>query len=423
MRTSRRAVLGGMAAAVAGPALAAPGALPSEPWLTAPGEFEPQDFIWLPWVERGFFGAPPLSSVVLELMKILTPFVRVRLLHSGQLPIERGDPEPPQLGKAESEARVSALLAAGGIDLGRVELIYNELPYGAIQDPGPFFLRSARGGLAIADFRLNHADPRVEALDRAIAAGLGLPTVGSPLVSEGGGRQSNGRGTLLLARSVEQARNPGWSLAAIEQEHSRVHGARKVVWLDKGPADEHWGRLADGRFGLGTGGHVDVFARFADPSTVLLAEVSADQRLAHAILAETHERMEHNYRLLRAATDQDGRPFRIIRMPVPDPLIATVRFEALSMAERTWLRGAVPGHPVEYYLPASYLNFIIANGAVVTCRLHEAGRDSRFGETDRRARLALERSFPGRKIVQIGVTPLLHGGGGLHCHSRNQPSV
>jgi agmatine deiminase len=390
--------------------------------VSAPGEFEPQDYIWLSWVERGFFGAAPSSTVMIEVMKALAPHVRVRLLHSGQLPRASDGSEPALLDRRAAQARLRSLLGDARIDLGRVELVYHPLAYAAIQDPGPFFLLT-RGGLALADYRLNHPDPRAAAMDRDIAAELGVPLVHSALVSEGGGRQSNGRGTLLLARSVEQARNPGWTLSDIEREHLRVHGAKKVVWLEEGPADEHWGRLADGRWGIGTGGHVDGFARFADPSTILLAEVSAEQRERFAILTQTHQRMERNHAILRAAKDQEGKPFRIVRVPVPDPLTASVKFEELAPHERAWFAGAVAGNEIEYYLPASYLNFIVANGVVVTARLHEPGRSERLSETDEQARLALQRAFPQRKIVQLGVTPLLHGGGGLHCHSRNQPAV
>lgn len=424
MRASRRETIQWLAAAAVGasPATVLPFAPAATP-VRAPGEFEPQDYIWLSWVERGFFGNAPFSSVALEVMKILTPYVRVRLLHSGQLPLERGGDEPPLLGWRESEARVRGLLASAGVDVGRVELVYNPLSYGSIQDPGPFFLRTSTGGLAVADYRLNHPDPRAEAMDRAIAARLGLPSIASPLVSEGGGRQSNGQGTLLLVRAVEQARNPGWSLTAIETEHRRVHGAAKIVWLEQGPAEEEWGRLADGRWGIGTAGHVDVFARFADPTTVLLARASPEQRDLYPILAQTHERMERNHEILRASTDQDGKPFRIIRVPVPDPLTARLMVDDLSAEERSWFPGARPGETIEYYLPAGYLNFIIANGVVVTARLHEPGRGEHFRKSDRKAKLALERAFPGRTIVQTGVTPLLHDGAGLHCHSRNQPAV
>ena len=56
-------------------------------------------------------------------------------------------------------------------------------------------------------------------------------------------------------------------LTEIEREHLRVHGASKIIWLEQGPKEEEAGRLGNGRWGIGTGGHVDEFARFADERT------------------------------------------------------------------------------------------------------------------------------------------------------------
>ena len=61
------------------------------------------------------------------------------------------------------------------------------------------------------------------------------------------------------------------------------------------------------------------------------------------------------------------------------------------------------------------------SGVVITTRLWEKGRPLKLRETDILAKRALKRAFPGRKIAQVGVTPLIHDGGGLHCYSRNQP--
>ena len=389
------------------------------PRIGAPSEFEPQEYIWLSWRDERFLGQAPFADVAVDVMKEITPFVKVRLMYS--------DEQPPytikrRLPLAQAEQVVRARLKAKGVDLSRVELFYHSQPSGAIQDPGPFFLRTTAGGLAIADYRYGvHPDPRVEAMDRVIAASLGLPTIRSELISEGGARQSNGRGTLLLVEAVERDRNPKFTRAQIEAEHARVHGTPNVIWLDKGPADEEWGRLKDGRWGIGTGGHVDVFARFADASTILLAQVSGAQRRAYPIMAETHRRMEKNFAILRAAKDQDGKPFRILRVPMPDPMTASVNYDTISPYERMFFEGTKPGERIDYYLPAGYLNFIIANGVVVTARLWEKGRPLKLRETDALAKRALERAFPGRKIAQVGVTPLIHDGGGLHCHSRNQP--
>jgi agmatine deiminase len=226
---------------------------------------------------------------------------------------------------------------------------------------------------------------------------------------------------LLLVESVELSRNPSMTREAIEQEHKRVHGVSHVIWLKQGPADEAWGRLADGRWGIGTGGHVDVFARFADARTLLLAQVAEADKDRNPILRETHDRMEENFRILAAARDQDGQPFRILRVPVPDTMTGTVAYDSLSPAERSWFEGAQRGEVVEFYLPGGYLNFIVANGIVVTARFWREGLPQSQQDKDIQAREALELAFPGRKVVQVDVLPLVYDGGGLHCHSRNQP--
>jgi agmatine deiminase len=397
-------------------------AQPAEPSsFAAPAEFEPQEYIWLTWMERGWLGGPPFSDVSLNLMRLLTPHVKVRLLFSSLTPDDPSYFGPHRLTQAEAEDRLRKRLEREGVDLSRVELIYHPQPIGAIQDPGPYFLRSADGKLAIADYGYDHPSPAIEALDRDIAARLGLPTVPSPIVSEGGGRQVNGRGTLLLVESVELARNPGWTRDDIEREHKRVLGATNVIWLKKGPADEESGRLSDGRWGIGTGGHVDVFARFADAGTILLAQVDERDRDASPIARETHERMEENFRILSAARDEAGRPFRIVRIPVPDLSIAKASYDALSTIERSWFEGAKADEVIEFYLPGGYLNFIIANDIVVTARFWRDGAPDSQREKDRRAQEALQRAFPGRRVVQIDALALLYDGGGLHCYSRNQP--
>lgn len=420
MLIARRDLLFG--AAASGLFLALPAGSAND-LITAPGEFEAQDFIWLSWRDQGFLGSRPFTDVAIEMMRALTPHVKVRLLFSDEVPpYSFGKYNAERLSRPDAEAGIRSRLTASGIDLSRVELFYFSKTFGAIQDPGPFFLRRSDGGLAIADYRYDHPDPRSAAMDSTIAAELGLPTIASPLVSEGGGRQSNGRGVLLLVKAVELARNPGWALPDIEREHLRVHGARKVIWLEEGPAEESWGRLGDGRWGIGTGGHVDVFARFADEATILLTEVSIAQRDAHPILAQTWRRMERNAEILRAATDQDGRPFRIIRVPSPDPIIASYEVDAMTPEEHAWFEGAQPGQRVEYYQPGGYLNFVIANGVVLTAKLGVSGRGPAFNSSDEAAADVLRRAFPDRQIVQIDVTPLLHDGAGLHCHSRNQPT-
>lgn len=393
----------------------------SPPAYVAPSEFEEQEYIWLSWVERGWLGGPAFSDVTLEVLRVIVPHVRVRLLFSSLAPDDPSYFASHRRSPAEAEERLRGRLRQEGIDLSRVELIYNRMPVGAIQDPGPYFLRGSNGGLAIADYRYEHPAPAIEALDRALAEQLRLPTVASPIVSEGGGRQVNGRGTLLLVESVELARNPKLSRDEIEREHRRVLGATHVIWLKQGPADEEWGQLSDSRWGIGTGGHVDVFARFADERTILLAQVSEAQRAAHPIAAETYRRMEENRRILASAHDQDGKPFRILRVPIPDPATASVAYDTLSPDEQSWFEGAKPGEHIEFYLPRGYLNFIIANDIIVTARYWHDGLPESLKQADLKAAGILATAFPDRRIVQVDALALNYDGGGLHCYSRNQP--
>jgi len=182
-------------------------------------------------------------------------------------------------------------------------------------------------------------------------------------------------------------------------------------------------KLENGIWGIGRGGHIDAFCRFAGPNTILLAEISEEERDDDPVLRESYERMEENYRILRNSTDQDGNPFEIIRVPVAQLMTKTVKYDGLRRAEKSWFEGARPGEEITFYLPAGYMNFIIANDVVVTSKYWNEGGPNSMQRKDQQARETLQRAFPKRRIVQVDAMPIHHDGAGLHCHSRNQPAV
>jgi agmatine/peptidylarginine deiminase len=62
---------------------------------------------------------------------------------------------------------------------------------------------------------------------------------------------------------------------------------------------------------------------------------------------------------------------------------------------------------------SSYINFYIANGAIVM---------PGFGiDRDQEARDQLAALFPDREIVQINIADIAVGGGGIHCITQQQP--
>ena len=61
----------------------------------------------------------------------------------------------------------------------------------------------------------------------------------------------------------------------------------------------------------------------------------------------------------------------------------------------------------------SYVNFYIANGAVIMPGFDAA--------TDARASAILGRAFPGREIVVVPGQAIADGGGNVHCITMQQP--
>jgi len=372
-------------------------------------EFEEQEYIWLSWVESGFLGGKPFYYTALNAIKEITPYCKVRLFYGLQ----------NNLSKEQLEKRIYQKLLESNIDTSQVRLFYNEQYYGAIQDPGPIFLRR-KGGFALADFKFNHPDKRTERIDRNVALNLNLPIVSSDMISEGGAWQTNGKGTMLLVESVELDRNKSMTIQQIENEYKRVLGVKKIIWLKSGLKEEEWGKLDNGIYGIGTGGHIDEFCRFADEHTILLAEVSEQEMSQDKILKESHRRMEDAFNILKNETDQDGTNFKIIRVPTATLMTKKISYNHLTETEKYWFENAT-GDTLEFYLATSYLNLVIANGVVVTSKYWAEGLPEEVRIKDEKAKTILEKAFPDRRVVQIDCMPLHHDGAGLHCHSRNEP--
>ncbi len=377
-----------------------------------PAEFDKQEYIWLSWVENGFLGGEPFYFTALNAMKEITPYVKVRLFYGPQ----------PGYNKEQMERRIYEKLIAHKIDTARITLFYNESAYGAIQDPGPVFLRNAKGEFALADFNFIHPDKEAEAIDRNVAAKLQLPSIASKMVSEGGAWQTNGNGTMLLVESVELDRNPKMTKLQIENEYKRVLGVTKIIWLKNGCKEEEWGKLENGKYGIGTGGHIDEFCRFVNNNTVLLAEVDVKDTVGDAISRESYHRMEANLQLLKLSTTAEGKPFEIIRLPAGSLMTKKIDYKSLTKNEQSWFND-VTADSVEFYLATGYMNFIIANNVIVTARFWKEGLPLELKQRDEQAKQIVEKAFTGRKVVQIDCMPLHHDGAGVHCHSRNEPAA
>src|SRR6185503_3801518 len=142
------------------------------------------------------------------------------------------------------------------------------------------------------------------------------------VVLEGGAIDVNGSGTLLateecLLDDKVQVRNPGLSREALENVLGAYLGVRKVLWLGRGIAGDD------------THGHVDDLARFVDETTVVIAQQSDPDDVNYEPLRENRARLE-------SMTTADGRPLRVLSLPMPAGLFPTRRVVGIHAVDLVW---------------------------------------------------------------------------------------
>lgn len=337
-----------------------------------PAEWEPHEATWLGWPHErtdwpGKFA--PIPWVMAEIVRHLTRVERVYLLVENR----------------ESESRARSMLKKGGANLAAVEFLRIPTDRGWMRDSGPICVRNKAGEVGVNHFVFNgwakysdyKKDERVvERANRRMKRRLWQPVhKGRRVVLEGGSIDVNGRGSLLTTRecllSRVQERNPGFGEDDYAEVFREYFGVRNLLWLNRGIAGDD------------THGHVDDLARFVNPTTVVIV-AERDPKDAN------HEPLRENLALLRGMRAQDGRPLRVVTLPMPAP----VGFN-------------------DQRLPASYANFYIANRMVLVPTFNDP--------RDREALNTLAKLFPGREVVGIACRDLVLGLGTIHCLTQQQP--
>ncbi len=331
--------------------------------IVVPAEWARQRAIWTAWPAdagewNGDLEAPRRD--IAALVRVLnTAGNRVRVLVNG----------------AEAEASASRALGE------TAELVAAR--YGDIwlRDTGPIFARS-RGERIALRFATNSWGGKYDLPEDAtvgdeVARQAGVAIRRFDFVLEGGAVDHDGEGTVLTTRQtlLNPNRN-GWTKPQAERALIEALGARKVIWIDEGLANDH------------TDGHIDNIARFVGPGRVVCQAPAGPDDPNRAVLDKIAE-------TLACATDAAGRRLEVIRIP------------GVGLY-RNGL-GEVP--------PASHMNFIIANGVVVVPVYGTATQDA--------AVAALQKVFADRKVVGVSSKGVLGageaGGGSFHCITQQEP--
>ena len=245
-----------------------------------------------------------------------------------------------------------------------------------LRDTGPIFRED---GQAIAS-RFNggggkYALPFDDTVAAQIGAHAATPLDRHAFILEGGALDHDGAGTILTTRQclLNPNRNAGWTQADAEAALTAALGAKTVLWLGDGLLNDH------------TDGHVDNLARFVAPGVVAspIAWGKADPNA---------QLYDETARMLSQMTDARGAPIQVMRIPSPG-----------------WMDG--DGGPA----PASHMNFIIANRAVIV-PLYEDEKAGAFAVD------AVQSLFPERKAIGLSSKAILTGGGSFHCITQQEPA-
>ncbi|HYC67304.1 agmatine deiminase family protein [Brevundimonas sp.] len=328
-----------------------------------PAEWSPHRAMWVGWPSHGELWEENLEPAQAEVDALVRALAgpgreRVRLLV--------GDAGALQ----DARARFDGVANVEVID-GRFGDIW-------LRDTGPIF---GQGSARAAAFRFNgwggkyeleHDDTVAEQIGEA--SGVALDR--HDFILEGGALDHDGEGTILTTRQclLNPNRNTAWTEAAAEAALSTSLGARKVLWLGDGLLNDH------------TDGHVDNLARFVAPGVVACPVAWGRGDPNDDVYAEVAQ-------TLSQMTDAEGRRIRVLPLPSP---------------------GFVADED-EKPVPASHMNFLIANGAVIVPTYGDA----------RAADLAcqgLKTVYPDREIIPLPSLAILSGGGSFHCISQQEPA-
>lgn len=196
------------------------------------------------------------------------------------------------------------------------------------------------------------------------------------IVLEGGSIESDGKGTILTTLHCLLApnRNCYETKAEADAALRPLLGHDLLLWVDHGC-------LA----GDDTDGHVDTLARLAPDNTILYVacEDQTDEHYAEL------KAMEEDLKALRT---QEGKPFRLVALPM-----ATPNYDP-ETGER---------------LPATYANFYFVNGAVLLPVYNIP--------TDAAAIEVMQQTFADRKVVAVPCAELIRQHGSLHCATMQYP--
>lgn len=355
---------------------------PKKDGFRMPAEFEEQEQCWILWPERNDIWHHEAKNAQKVFAEVANAIARFEGITVGVSP-EHYESAMALLNK---EVRV-------------VKMAHDD---SWARDVGPTFVKNKEGQIRGIDWKFNSWGGIDEGAyspwdqdDQVAASILEIEGVDryrtGDYILEGGSIHVDGEGTLLTTKEclLNKNRNPHLSQANIEGYLGNYLNIEKIIWLDQGLFNDE------------TDGHIDNICCFARPGEVILSWTDDPNSPNYDICRSAYEVLSHE-------KDARGRNLTVHKLMLPQPIFLSSE-EDETIIKRPGTRRS----GIEDPLPASYVNFLICNDAIIMPIFNDPMDDL--------AIKTIQEIFPDREIVTILSREIILGGGNIHCITQQQP--
>lgn len=281
----------------------------------------------------------------------------------------------------QEQQRVTELLKNAQVSLNKIDFTISPTDDVWVRDSGPIYVKDKNGKLFIEDWGFNgwgnkaayencNAIPGKLAKDQRLQK-LDLNQV---MINEGGSIEIDGNGTLMACKSsvLNKNRNPGMTQQQAEAIFTKYLGVTNFIWLE-------------GKAGLEiTDMHIDGFARFANPETIV---TMSEDDLAYWQVPD------QDIQKLYKSANKQAKPYEYVTIPLTKNEVIT-----------TYGKNVGKG---------SYINYYVANKVVLVPNYNDPN--------DAIANRIIQKLYPGRTVIGIDCRNLFANGGMIHCVTQQQP--
>ena len=272
---------------------------------------------------------------------------------------------------------VSNTLSNANVNMDRVVFQVIETNSVWVRDYGPWWIIEPENSLAIIDLVYNRPRPLDDTYPESAAGYFDINYYGLGLIEAGGNMLLDGQGSVIVSNVIfdgSQGFDPNLTQEQLEQYFLDYFGVHKVI------VTPHL--INDGT------GHIDMFVKLINDTTVIVGEYenqSAGYPGNYDICNQVASQLANE-------TNGAGRPFNIVRMPMP---------------------------PYNNGITYTYINSLIVNNKVL---VPIYGLSTEFANDD--SVLALYETFmPGVEAIGFDCNQIIPANGAIHCIAMKVPAL